>query len=102
MKEEIKMPPEELEYHMKNIDFMKALYGHCKAYVDCMSSDKGAIHVRENSNSWIKELDLTIGVMWQIRKRNFELLKWLEDQGYDEQLYNKIKEYLFHPENPQP
>lgn len=82
-----------LRPHLENIKFMKAYYGHCKAYVECHPSDKGAFQIEEGK--WITEMDIKPGADWQVRHAKLRHKDWLLDQNIGREFLKKCVDQLF-------
>lgn len=86
---------ENLRPHLENIKFLKAYYGHCKAYVECHPSDKGAFQIE--GGKWITEMDVKPGADWQVRHAKLQHKDWLYSQSIGREFYQKCVDQLFPP-----
>lgn len=82
-----------LRPHLENIKFLKAYYGHCKAYVECHASDKGAFQIERGR--WITEMDIKPGAEWQVRRAKLEHQDWLIQQKISPDFLKKCINQLF-------
>lgn len=80
--------------HMENIKFMKAYYGHCKTYVECMPQDNGAFHI-PYTNKWLTELNVKPGIDWQARRLKFEIMDWMRDSNIGPEFLETFSKWLF-------
>lgn len=87
---------ENMRPHIENIKFMKALYGHCAAYVDCLPQDRGAFNI-PGTNKWITELDVKAGSNWQVRHAKLQFMDWLHSQKISPDFLQKCRNELFPP-----
>jgi hypothetical protein len=86
------IPEDPMRHHIENIKFMKALYGHCKAYVECHPEDSGAFQV---GDKWLTELDLRPGADWQVRRTKLAIMDWFHEQRITGGFIETFKEWLF-------
>jgi len=84
-----------LRPHLENIKFLKAYYGHCKAYIECHPTDNGAFQIE--GGKWLTEMDVTHGANWQVRHSKLQFRDWLYEQKISPDFLKKCLNELFHP-----
>lgn len=92
-KTEMKETDEQINNHLDNIKFMMALYGNSKTYVECQPQDEGAFNI-PNSNRWLREFNIKIGVRWQKVKMRNEIIDWLYNQNIGMEFIKEFEQFL--------
>lgn len=86
---------ENLRQHLENIKFMKAYYGHCKAYVECHPSDKGAFQI--DGGKWITEVNIKHGSDWEVRRAKLSVLEYVRLHRNGDLIIKDLNKFLFPP-----
>lgn len=89
---EQEIPDKFIDKHLDQIHFLKALYGHTPAYIECKKGDRGAFEVGKR---WLQPLNVKIGVEVALRRRHFEILQWFEETNCSPESLETLREFLF-------